>query len=364
MAKGRGFDSVVARKKAATWGTAVSLNEANRKLPALSYTVDDAVNQLDNDELTGKASRLPSDRGAITVTGSAEMHLRYDGLDLDIAMIMGRATTPTKRGATPPSYYNSYSIRDSLEGYFATFAADKQVAVHEVDSAKYNQMTISGDAGDRLMLSFDIIGRLVTISGTNTDLSSVTEKLPRKYVMFEDCKFLANAASGAALVPGVDDFYPSSFTVTINNNLAGDLTSENDPYVDEPLRNNFIEVTGTFTIPKYGDTTFEQAKRNLTPQKLWIRAVSSTQIVAAGQGPYYYEFNMFFPNVEITEAPRDIAGVGNIAGTFSFKATQATTAPSGMDGSGNSSDTSQSRGSITDAVEIEVRNVNNANPLA
>jgi len=302
----------------------------------------------------------------VTINGAVEAYLKYDGLEVDIAMVMGRSSTPTKRGSVPPAYYNDYTFKDDLSSYFTTLVIDKQVAIHEYDSVKYGGMTISGDAGDRLKVSFDMIARkFANDSAINTAVSSITEILPRKYVLFEDCKFLMKANAGTALASGVDDIYPSSFTINVNNNMAGDLTSENDPYIDEPLRAGFGEVTGTITIPKYKDTVTENALIAGTTMKLAIRCVSSTQICAPGNGAYYYEFSMYLPSIKITESDRSVGGEGNIPGTFNFSAYDPDSAPDGMDGAGTSlSADDESRTSITTAFVIETTSVNKSNPLA
>jgi len=368
MVIGRGFDMIAARKKSAAWGTAVSVNNAGDQISVETASINQSINYIQDNSLTGKAYRQQSDRGAITVAGTMDAIMRYDGLDLDIAMTMGRASSPTKIAGTPPAYYNDYRLGDSLEGYMITMAIDKQVTIHEFDSLKYNGMTISGDAGDRLKVSFDLIGRaqLNSDSGSivNTSLAAATDPLPREYILFEDVKFLMKSASDTAMAYGVDDVYPASFSVSVSNNLAGDLTSENDPYVDEPLRSDFGDISGTLTIPKYKDTNTENAFLNGTAMKLAIKCISSTQIVAPGDGPYYYEFNMYFPNIVITEANRDIGGPGNIPGTFNFMAERATTAPDGMDGVGGKEDSAESRSSVTDPCVIEVKNVQNVSPLA
>lgn len=363
----RGFDIIAARKKSSAWGTAVSVNNSGDQIPLLTFTVEPTVNYILDESLTGKAYRNQSQKGAITAEGSMTGYMRYDGLEIDIAMVMGRASTPTQvvAGGAPNAYYTDYRLGDSLESYMITLAIDKQVSIEEFDSLKYNGLTISGEAGNRLAFDFQMLGRAVAQdTGTNASLSAVTEPLPRIYMLFEHCKFLMNTASGIGLAAGVDDVYPASFSISIVNNLAGDLTSENDPYVDEPLRSTFGDITGTLTIPKFKDLTSRNAFIDGTVMKMAIKIVSTTQIVAAGNGPYYYEFNMYFPNIVITEAPRGVDGPGNVPGTFNFRAERASSAPNGMDGVGNRTDSDEARSTITDPIVMEIKNTASGNPLA
>ena len=366
MVVAKGFDIVAGRSKAAAWGTAVDVDSADNLLPLISESLMVDQMQIDDNSLVGSSFRRNPDKGAVGISGAVETYLKYDGLELDIAMVMGRSGTPTKRGSVPPAYYNDYSIKDDLETYFTTLVIDKQVAIDEFDSVKYGGMTISGDAGDRLKISFDLIARKFNnASVINTGVSAITEPLPRKYVLFEDCRFLMNANASAALASGVDDVYPSAFSITINNNMSGDLTAENDPYVDEPLRSGFGDISGTITIPKYKDTVSVDAMIAGTTMKMAIRCISSTQICTPGNGAYYYEFSMLLPSIKITEAPREVGGEGNIPGTFSFTAHTPDSAPDGMDGAGSAlTADDEARTSVNKAFAIETTSVVKANPLS
>lgn len=366
MVVGQGFNVILARKKAATWGTAISVNEVLRQLPILSETMNAAVNYVQDETLFGSPVKRAADTGAKTGDGAIALYARYDGLDLDIAMCMGRSATPVSKSTLPPyAYYNAYTIKDDLEGYFVTMAIDKEVAIHEWASVKYNGFTLRGTAGDRMIFEFALMPSNLSIPAiVNTSLGAVTEPIPRMHIMFEHCRFLMNAESGSALVSGVDDIYPSDFELTVNNNLSGDLTSENDPYIDEPLRNGFMEITGNFTIPKYKSTTVDNAFLAGTKQKMAIRMISSSQINSVGGGAYYYEQTLYLPSVLITDAARPVDGAGQLPGTFNFEAYTPDSAPSGMDGTGSiETSADDSRSAVSGALVIEVTNSNQANPL-
>ena len=367
MTTALGSDVTIAAKKAVTWGTAISVNEANRQTPILSESLTTTIAMLPDETLYGNPFKRALDTGAETTTGALETYLRYDGLDLFLGMVFGRILDPViankqPSGLRPYAYYGSYQLRDSLEGYFFTLAIDKQIAVHEYDSVKMNSMTISGDAGDRIKVSFDCLARAWSNSGTNSDISSATEPAPRKYVMFSDGCFRMKAQSGTAL-DGDDQFYPASFSITVNNNETGDITCEHDPYIDEPVRNAMAEVTGTLTIPRYRSTTQEDAWKAGTKMKMDARFISSTQIPAVGGGSYYYEFNMYMPQVQVTNAPTTVGGFAKIAAPFDFECTKADTAPDGMDGNGGLVDTEEARNSVTNPIEIEFKNVQKTNVL-
>ena len=367
MVIAKGFDTKIAAQKATTWGTAVDCNVADAVIRVISAGDNFSRNQLPDDSIDGTPFRGSNDLGIATDAQTVEMYGRYDGLDLLVGLAFGRATAPipcvrSGLGASAVyPYYHEYKVKASLEGYFMTLCLDKQVSIHEHDTTKINQWTLSGNAGERIKFAFEMIGRNLNLpaSGTNSSLSSATESTPRVYLMYEDVEIRLAPQSGGAL-SNTDQVYPSAFEIVFNNSLVGDTTTKNDPYLDEPIRDGFMTVNGSLTIPKY--TTGSDAKgitalRNGTKMKMAIKIISSTQIGAAGEGPYYYEFNLYFPQVHVTEAARPLEGPTKIPGNISFECTKPTSAPDGMDGNGNRTDSDEARTSITDAIVIEVKNL-------
>lgn len=370
MTIAKGYETVVAIDKAATWGTAVSVNAADKGVKLLTESIAVTPNYLPNESICGSRFPRSSDVGRIDVAGSFETYAQYANGNIFtlIGMAMGRAGIPTAINGVPLAnrpypYYGRFQLRDNLEGYFITMALDKQVAIHEIDTMKISQMTISGEAGDRVKLAFEGIGhRWRNDSAVNTTLASVSEPTPRKYIMFQEGQFRVSAQANAAM-DGDNQIYPSAFSITLNNTMDPILTAKNDPYVDEPVANGWGEVTGSFTIPKYTTTVYENAFIAGTIMKADIRFISTTQINTAGGGPYYYEFNLFMPQIQITEANAPLEGAGRISQNINFIATKADAAPDGMDGSGALSDDGEARNSITLPLEIEYKSVVQADPL-
>ena len=374
MTISKGFLVKIGIKKSSIWGTAIDVNAADQGLPILSETLSAASNLLTDESLTGTADQDTGVTSSQIVAGTIEANLQYSSpvLSLLIAMAMGRADTPAVPlglGAEKPyPYYGSFRLGDNLEGYFVSLSIDKQAGgvIHEYDSVKVNGFTITGAAGSFVTISFDLIARRLKTSGTTTtSLSAATVSVPKAFIRFEDFQFRSKAQSGVAL-NGDDQFYPTSFTLTLGNNLVGDMTSLNAPYVDEPIRDAARTVEGSFEIPKYEDTSRETQFLDGSVLKLDARARSSSQIIAPGGGPYYYEFSMYCPSIQISDAQRPISGFSKVPAPFSFVAKRIDSAPEGMSG-GGSLDTlnnDESRGSITESLKIEIMNVEKDNPLS
>lgn len=379
MATAKGFDALAAFGKAATWGTAVSVNVANALSKIVSENVSTTVEYIPDESLSGSPWKQAFDIGLHNNSGTIDVEGKYYGLELLLAMSFYRASTPViankqPSGNRPYAYYMDFRLPIvtsgvDTDGYFFTMAIDKSISVWEYDSVKVQSLQISGEAGRRVRLQFGLLARRMRNTGqVNTTLSSATEPLPRIYIVFSDAKFRLNAQSGSALANGTDQFYPSAFEINLANGLDPIVTSENDPYIDEPTRNEFGVVSGTFTIPTYSNDTNVTSFLAGTKSKADIKFISSTQIPAVGGGSYYYAFNIFLPQIQITEASRQVAGPGRIPGTVSWEATKPDSAPSGMDGTGglanSAGDDNGSRGTIVEPMRVEVMNVAKTNPLA
>src|SRR3990172_10621108 len=94
-----GIELKMAAKKAATWGTAVACG-ANNGILILPYNLKKDRASLVDDSL-GLYYPKESINGEIKCAGSIPAYLRYDSLDLLIAMVTGSTGgAPVQQGAT------------------------------------------------------------------------------------------------------------------------------------------------------------------------------------------------------------------------------------------------------------------------
>ena len=112
-----GVEIKAAMKKATTWGTAIAcgandgilINPSSLKKSA-SVLVDDSLGTFfSRDGLLGE----------IKVEGDLPLYLRYDGLDVALAMITGSSGAPTQQGATT-AYAYAYKPTANTDGKFVT----------------------------------------------------------------------------------------------------------------------------------------------------------------------------------------------------------------------------------------------------
>lgn len=92
----------------------------------------------------------------IKVEGDISGYLRYDGLDILLAMYMGTAGTPTQQGGTA-AYAYTYKVNTSLDGLFGTYVKNMKNYVEEYPGVKISGVTIKGETGKTLQATFDAI---------------------------------------------------------------------------------------------------------------------------------------------------------------------------------------------------------------
>lgn len=329
MAKGKGFESIAGFIKATTWGTAVAVSTGDA-IRILNESISGGPEYLPDESINGTAFRDVGDTGNELFEGSIECYLRYRGLDLLIAMAFGTtAGAPTNASVASAAYQQYFRPSDNLEGLFGTYCNDRTSSndIVEFDSAKVNAVTISATAGERVMASFDLVCRdFSNDSAINTDSSTWTDPDSadnREFVIFEDATVYMEAEDQTLAVG--DLVYPSEFSITLNNNLVGDVTTANAPNIDEPVRDGYADVSGSITFPVWGDGSgadaaagekWEDAFFAKTNYALEINFTGST-IVSS----YNNEFNIFLPNVEFTSNDANIGGPGKIGHTLNFVAT-------------------------------------------
>lgn len=315
-----------------TWGTEITcrtgdlvriLSESMGGGPA--YLADDTIhNSVTN---ASQAFRDPGDTGNETWSGTVETYLRYRGLDSLIAHAFGATSgAPTNASGTSAAYQQYFRPHNTLETIFGTLCIDRVQNVAEFDSVKVNSMTITATAGERVRISFDLIARDFsndsTVNPNATLWSDPDTAANREYVIFEDADIYLN--NGAIIAS--NKVYPSEFSITLNNNIVGDVTTRNAPFIDEPVRDGFAEVTGSITFPVFGTTMGASANSETLEDAMLAKTNYALQIDFVGSvitGSYSNEFKMFLPNIEFTSSEASISGPGKIGHRLNFTATNA-----------------------------------------
>lgn len=329
-----GVRKVVAMKKSAVWNTAVACGAGD----GISHLTGKANRQADvaMDESRGLSFSTDGTPGPITCTEQLVCVLRYAGLDLPIALMMGTAGAPAQQAATA-AYKNTYKWNTDPYGLMATMATNVAgLYIEELTSMKITGITVSGEVGAKpLQIVFDIIGinkNTGSVVNTTTTFNNVTLAETENAVLFSQLKFRMNDRSGDALDDD-DRIYPSKFTLSINRPLKGEYTGEyrttTDPpqdLIDEPANDGIPEIRLTIELPKHTGNTNLAALGNDTRKKMDITATGATIADV-----YKYQHLWQFPHLQMTNVdPTD--DNGRIKEPLEFLVHGCLAAPLGMVG--------------------------------
>lgn len=350
MASGR--DIKAAFKKASLWHTAV-IAGAGDGILILSESIPAKVPSYWRNEEVGLAFVQSYDQGNLEIVGSCEAYLRYLGLDVLLAMSIGTAGPPTQPdpAGNPSVYQNSYQLADNLSGLFGTMVIDKKVSVWEYRSVKVHGFEISGQAGQPVRITFNLMADNLLRAGdeapanTVATLANVTYPTTALRVMFQQGKFRMNDQAGAAL-SDANKIYPSAFSLRYRRPMKGDHVADLTRFIQEPTEEGLPEMTLELKYDEYSSDSGLNDITNNLPKKADILFAG-----AAISGNYNYELKLTFPHLAPVEARASVTGPGKIAQTVRYDCLATTTAPAGMAG-------------VLKPFQINVQNTRSTNPLA
>src|SRR3990172_9315179 len=141
MARAKGFQGIVGRKKGATWGTA-TVPAALDGIEVVSLVPSGGAAMIEDNQITGRVTQREASAGLRNITVVLQTALRYEGNGREIAYV---------------------SIKDTK--------------VEELPSVKWNKLKISGKAGERIEIEVSGICRDWTdasASNTTTTIDSIT----------------------------------------------------------------------------------------------------------------------------------------------------------------------------------------------
>lgn len=342
-----GREIIIGLKKATDWGTAVACDAEDGLLITSESLRQTIERHKDNSAALAFVQR--TDAGKSAVSGNLEAFLRYEGLDMAIALAMGTAGAPTILGTT--AYSNSYVLATVIEGLFATVAMKKTSdKIFEYPSVKIHGFTIGGEMNAPLTISLVCIpDQLELASSTNTIATLANVTYPDKgnrIIMDKNATFKINDESGAALAD-TDKVYPASFELAFSRPVEGDFVAGSQ-YISEPAATDLPECTLTLNFPRYNDnahTLFEDWEA-FTRKKMEICLKG-----ALIETTYFYEFKISMPNLKVVDPEAAIGGPGKIPGSMTFDLLGTDTAPEGMTG-------------ITKPFQLDVQNTRSTDPLA
>ncbi|MDA8168678.1 MAG: phage tail tube protein [Nitrospiraceae bacterium] len=324
-----GTESRAAFRRAASWGTP-SAAGANDGLLVLPHTLKKERPVLPDDSL-GICFQTDAADGGIKVEGDIPAYLRYDSLDLLLALAMGQtAGTPVQQGAAE-AYLQSLKLKENTDGLFGTFCVSNGVNIDEYGSVKITGFTIKGEAGKPVEISFHSVANdRTTNSALNTTASfaavSLFEKANR--VLFSQGVFRLNPQADAALADP-DKIYPSAFELSFKRKMKGIYgAGAQADRVDEPSNDGQPDIRLKLTFPRYTQAAKGYFEDWDTQRNKKMDAVFTGAQIAA---PYNRFMRLQLPNLKFSQVELPMER-GILKSPVEFVCLGCDTAPAGMAG--------------------------------
>lgn len=352
MAKWKGVNTIFGFSKSTDWGTPVAVG-ADEKVLILSESLTPDAQFIPSLSLSGSAFQGPGDKGNEFHSGDVPYEVDFDTVHRMLAFAMGTAGSPTDLG---DCYRHTLRFTDDMEGTHATLVVGHLgMFVREYTTVKFGNFSFEVTNGNRMQGTMSMIPHGLntnTTTGTNELTGLADIALPTdaglSFANFNQLEVLENDADGATLTPTTDDLYPSAVSLNVNQNFpTDDVTTQYAPYIDEPIRDGFAEITGTLTFSKLTSET--QIALMLSKARRKMKWTFTGPIAHSTQ---MYEMVLRFSNVQYESGGFNAAGPGRVPQTLNFR---AHVVPSGTPHTGFT---------YADALYAEVVNRQSADPLA
>ncbi len=314
-------------KRASAWGTA-ALCGVEDGILALPNSIERSIKGAPEDAL-GALFQKTRSNGALNCGGVLPAFLRYDSLDILLALAVGgTAGAPVKQGDAS-AYAQSFIPQEGTDGLFATICLQNAVNIDEVTSAKITGFDIGGVAGAPLRIGFHILAdRINTDSAVNTAASfnNVTWFEIANRVLFSQGAFRMNAQDGPALAD-IDAIFPSGFSFSFMRRMEGvrGVGSASDQ-IDEPSQTGDPEIKLKLLFPRY--SSVEEGYFNDWEQGA-AKKLDMTFTGTAIGSPVRRSFKLSFPNLAASDV-KTSAREGILQTTVEFDCLAVDTAPPGM----------------------------------
>ena len=319
-----------AMRKSSVWGTAVPCGAGDGVLILPSATRKETI--AATDDLAGSCFPHDGDFEAVRVGGSISMHLRYDGCDVPLALVMGLAEVSVSPGNDVCAY--TFSPAADVDGLFATFVEHMRSYVLEIPSLKITGFTLGGEVGGALTLTLRVLGiDRIHDSVVNTPASfpGVTYPETGNRVRFSQGIFRMNDLWAAPLGPG-DEIFPSSFEFTFQRRLKGEYSGGclcgsgegTRDLIGEPTNDGPPEMSLQLRFPRHTSPSYLATPGGEAGRKMDITFTGAP--IEAG---CERTFALIIPHLQlINDNPVDEDGI--IAEPLEFRVLAPETPPPGM----------------------------------
>ncbi len=254
MAQWKGAQTIAAMvySGGSSWGAAGTACAGDSAFEFESESIKPSVSLIPNTGIHGTIFPWRSLKGNELHAGDIVVIPDYNVIDRFLAQVFGFGDA-----AEGPTWY-LHTVKPSvndLEGKHATIVLGHTgMYIREMPTVKITGFTLDAAADTIPKFTFHCVAnrQIVDDTGTNNlaSLTNITRTNPGEsynafFLNFNELMIAMNAQGAAALDYATDKIFVNSLSLTVGNNMRGDsVTTKNAPYVDEPLRNGELQVTG------------------------------------------------------------------------------------------------------------------------
>lgn len=316
------------------WGTAVQGTGSTGMLVRSFAGIGRSTNFVRDVGLGEEWARKGFD-GLRTVEGSPPLSLRYEGCELSVlAYGMGSESDWAQLGGTA-AYGNTVSMEPSIADLFFTFAFKDGVAVREFASCKVGNWGITGEQGDSLILTPQLIcwdeQRGAALTNTVASINSATLRETGKLIEVADSVFKINDESAGALGGG-DALAYVRFALSFPRGFKrvhaqSPASTSGNAREYEPATSGEIVPTMEVEFPYFESNDLWDDFDAATAKK-WEMLFEGTEI----ESPYDETFRMRSPSALIIAPEEPVEDSSAIDQKIMMELYKAASAPTGMAG--------------------------------
>jgi tail tube protein len=335
MARAKGYQGIVGIRKAPTWGTAVACG-AGHGVWVHSANVVANRGLIPQRSITGRPTQQTPDKGNLDVNGPLTFPLRYEGLGLVIASLLGTAGVPATVDTSARKH--TFKIADHTDGLFWTLAYEvlKDLTIYEFNTLKAVGITLRWSNPGHAEMEVRTIGNDFTdasVINTTTTIDTVTMSANAEIAQARQVSVQMNAQGGAGLGGG-DAVICTGGEVTIErplqalfNSLFGDRSDEPEAPTDDA----FVKVSGSLSFSNLqtgtgGNSTFVMEQHARTRKKA---IVAFTGDNLAGAATEKYSHKLYFPDLVFGEG-KPVLQAGALAWALPFTSHHVAAIPTGF----------------------------------
>ena len=309
---------------------------ATHMIPFSSESMTAAFEYLKDPRLIGYGAQLPADRISDKVAGGVEGPLAYQGWERLLMCAMGYENPDASPALLATNAYAhlgecAKDLQDEAWGSGddrtpgAWSANDRKVRRGQIGfrkqvtdwvfgSSMVNKMTISGNPSE-VKIAFEMIGYdlyLGAANSTNWTLPVGKESL----AIFP--QLVVKVGTRAGGTAGLVTYGPSSFELSVNNNLKGDdQTTTSGTHILQPTRGGMQDISLKLEFPRY----------NTDLTALLGYADNNTELAASlvftgpliGVTAQYHSWQLFMSSIFAKNPSAPISGPGPLTTSLEFE---------------------------------------------